>query len=486
MSDSTKTREMASDILKKEGVKWLQVRFTDIVGRLRGVFLPAEKYYDPGEWDRPITFDASSVNMASVSSSDMFLVPDPSSLIVYPWTMNGTRSADVYAWVRNRDGEMASVDSREVARKTDSHIAEMGFSSMKAVAELEFYLFHSPSEAMLENDLWHREVKRGVGTTVLLPELLAEYNMSAYPPRPGSSYFISESKDATVAYRNEFVEKIKKVGVPVKYHHHEVGSRQVEVEISPLPSVVSIGDSISTSKALARMVAPSHGFVASFMPKPLTADAGSGLHIHVEFERSEGDGGKEMSDEPAGCVFFDPETGGLSQTGRYFIGGVLEKAREMALVTNPTVNSYRRLVPGFEAPRYAVWAYANRSSMIRIPPVKNSHLDVEIRSGDPSANPYLLGAVIIEAGMCGIRKKIDCGDPVEENVDNLSRREIRERGIKELPATLGEAIEEAENSDFLRGILGDALDVLLEYKRKEWERNLGYVSPWEIYHYFDV
>ncbi|MCK4718009.1 MAG: glutamine synthetase, partial [Thermoplasmata archaeon] len=351
----------------------------------------------------------------------------------------------------------------------------MGFTSMELGPEMEFYLFHNMREAMMENDLWHPGVKRGIGTTALLPEILEEYGEAKYPPRAMSAYFLPASRDTTVEYRNTLCEQMDKMGVDIKYHHHEGGSRQVEVEFSPLGSSVETGEATSLFKYASRIVAREYGLLPTFMPKPLTGDAGSGMHVHIHLGKN------------GGSAFLDDDDDKLSQTGRYFVGGVLDHVREMSIVLNPIVNSYRRLVPGFEAPRYVVWGYSNRSSLIRVPPAKGAKMDVEIRNGDAAANPYLLLALVMEAGLEGVKKKEDPGDPVEENVDRLSQDEIRKRGIEQLPATLGEAISEAENSEFLERVLGkDPLHALLEYKRKEWQGYLGYATPWEIFHFFDV
>ncbi|MDG6220684.1 MAG: glutamine synthetase beta-grasp domain-containing protein [Candidatus Thermoplasmatota archaeon] len=467
--------EAAMKMLREKKVKWLHIHFTDLVGRLRAVSFPAKDWMNEDKWHKPITFDASSCGMATVNASDMLLRPEPSTLLVYPWTSGSEKMARVMATIIKRNGETSSLDSRGVALRTDQRIKEMGFDGVELGPEMEFYLFRNMREATIESDLWHGGIKKGIGTNMMLPDMLEEYGRPEYPPRATSAYFLADSKDMTLPYRNELCDWLMDIGVGVKYHHHEGGSRQVEVEFESFKSAAEAGDGIGLLKHVSRIVARGYDILPTFMPKPLTGDAGSGMHLHVHLSKK----GKS--------VFLDEKTEKLSQNGRYFVGGVLDRAREMALVTNPIVNSYRRLVPGFEAPRYLVWAYSNRSSLVRIPPAKGGKMDVEVRNGDAAANPYLLPALIMEAGMEGIKKKMEPGDCTEDDVDHLSRLEIKKRRIGELPYNLGQAIDEAENSEFLKRIMGkEALESLVEYKRKEWQGYLGYCTPWEIFHYFDV
>jgi glutamine synthetase len=264
----------------------------------------------------------------------------------------------------------------------------------------------------------------------------------------------------------------------VKYHHHEGGAWQQEIEIKSLQDAVSAGDASVFFKFLAKIMGSMKNLLITFMPKPLPTDAGNGMHVHMELFKD---------NKPA---FYDEhDTYTLSQTARYFIGGMLEHAQGMTAITNPTTNSYKRLVPNFEAPINIAWAVYNRSALVRIPnrAGKKNSIDIEARHPDPSANPYLTFAVLIHAGMDGIKKKIDPGNPVEKNIYAMNKKELKKYGIRRLPRTLHEAIEEFESDEVIQRALGThASQAFIDIKEEEWNNFLSQISTWDYKKYFNV
>ena len=300
--------------------------------------------------------------------------------------------------------------------------------------------------------------------------------------RPKEAYFRPPPEDTTLEYRNEVASILEDYfGFRVEMHHHEVATAgQLEIDFQ-YGELVKTADRTMYYKFVAKNVAKRHGMLATFMPKPVYLDNASGMHIHVSLWR---DGRNVMYDE-------DDEYAEISQTARYFIGGLLEHARALTAICCPTVNSYKRLVPGFEAPIYVMWSRRNRSALVRIPvyfkgPEFASVKRVEFRAADPSCNPYLAFSCILMAGLDGVRRKIDPGDPVDENVYELTPERRRALGIKELPTTLKDALEEMESDELIRRTLGDHLfDAFIEYKTNDWNQYCLYVTPWEIMKYLD-
>jgi glutamine synthetase len=372
------------------------------------------------------------------------------------------------------------MDPRNVAKRADEQVRAKGGDKVWIQPELEFYLLKTRETLARE-----RAVKEAISPGPLGPPevhtkrfssdlmLLSDYTI---PPKAG--YFAPVPLDITDAFRNEFSYQLDLLGVPIKYHHHEGGGKQVEIEFKHMPSVKEGADTSVLYKFLSRVVAHRFGFIPTYMPKPLDHDAGNGMHIHQWLERD------------GRAVFHDPDDEyGLSQEGRYYIGGIMEHARAMCAVTNPTVNSYKRLVPEFEAPVYVAWSPRNRTALIRIPSPfsKKATGDIEVRHPDTSANPYLAFAAVVHAGLDGIRHKTDPGDPILGDVSKLSRGKLKKLGIERLPATLEEALEAMETDDLVRRALGRELfDVVLEMKSRELLEHNVYVSPWEIEHYFDI
>ena len=471
----------AHRILAEQDIDWVMGHFVDLLGFQRSFTSPATEALKEDFWRSGISCDGSSVKgFASIERSDLNLVPDPTTLQVLPWTKKtDQRQARVIVNLYSA-GNWAPFEGapRWIAQRADEAVRLAGFDRVMLSPELEFHLFKSMEEAVLSNDLWSPNIDTGLGITRVLPHFVESYGKAEYMEKPQSGYFRAPPVDRTDHYRNALAEVLMELGVPVKYHHHENGSTQVEIEFRAVESIRYAADISMLYKFAARNIAQAHELVATFMPKPLFADAGNGMHVHLSLFKNQAN------------VFHDPDDPeGLSQTARYFMGGILDHARSMCAITNPTINSYRRLVLGAEAPVYIAWSSMNRSALIRVPDHTDDPLTVncEPRHQDTSANPHLAFALLVHAGLDGIQKKIDPGDPVNENIYHLSSARRQQLGIESLPTSLGNAIELMEADDLARRVLGShSYDRYLELKKKEWKDYCAYVSPWEHYRYFDV
>lgn len=474
-----KDRHAADQVLEEQSVKWVQGQFTDLMGYLRSFTSPAKEYLEGSLWRNGISMDGSSVGFSRIESSDMNLIPDPETLKILPWSEREMRIARVLVDVyESRTWELFGGDPRNIARRADDEIAAAGFDAAWLSPELEYFVFRSMGDALIENDAWSRNAQSGLVNLKALPQMLSDYNTSRYLIKPHQGYFIAPPVDQTDAFRNDFSSALLSLGVPVKYHHHETGSNQVEVEFRAISSAMRAGDTAMLYKLAARNVGQTHGYVPTFMPKPISADSGNGMHVHMTLWK----GGEN--------TFFDEgDERSLSQTARYFMGGILEHAQGMAAITNPTVNSYKRLVLGSEAPVYVAWSSMNRTALIRVPDHTDDPLTVncEARHPDTSANPYLAFGVLLLAGLDGIKRKLEPGDPTDENIYRLSVERRRQLGIKELPATLGQALDALESDEVAQRALGrDAYERFLDMKRAEWKDFCLYVSPWEHFRYFEI
>lgn len=466
--------------LRDNKVVWVQGHFTDLLGHLRSFTCPVEDFLNGKVWQHGMGFDGSSVRgFRAVDDSDMLAVPDPETLVVLPWGEPEQKTARVITDAyESSDFKPFEGDPRYISKKAMEAAQKMGYDKAWISPELEFYVFKSMNAAILENDIWSTDSQAGSGSIKVIPELLEHYSASDYFIKPKRGYFAAPPVDQTNEYRNEFASTLMKLGVPVKYHHHEGGSGQVEIEFKAVPSPVIAADFSMLYKFVSKAIAKKYGLLATYMPKPIFADSGSGMHAHMFLESK----GKP--------VFYDKDDEyNLSQTARYFMGGILEHAEGMTAITNPTINSYRRLVPDSEAPVYITWSVRNRSSLIRIPAhIDNpSKINCEVRHPDPSANPYLTFAVLLQCGLDGIKKKIEPGPPINENIYQLSKERRRELNVKQLPSSLGDALSKLETDDVVRKSLGKhSFEQFLKLKWKEWNDYCVYVSPWEHYQYFDI
>ncbi len=458
--------------IRRNSVEWLDLQFTDLAGTLHHVTVSASMATAEAMERGFGKLDGSSVKgFKTIEESDLVLKPVPGTQALLPWFKGVAR---VICAVYDTGGERRfERDPRYAAERVEGFLREQGYS-VRVSAEVEFFVFDrvevrlEPGYAMYR--IASREAPWGDHGGVFM--------------RPKEGYYPAPPKDKTFAVRLEAARILEEYfGVEVEVTHHEVASAgQGEINIR-YSGLVDMGDRIQTLKLVVRNVAASHGMVATFMPKPVYGDNGSGMHVHVSLWDASG----------TRNLFYDPddEYAELSQLARYFIGGLLEHGRALSALVSPTVNSYKRLVPGYEAPVYLVWSRANRSAAVRVPVYHRGDWRgkrIEYRPPDPSANPYLALAAIVLAGLDGVRRKIDPGDPVDENVYKMSPERRRQLGIRELPRSLDEALDELESdNEWLRPLFPRSLlEAYIELKREEARRVSSYVSPAEVYYYIDV
>lgn len=422
------------NLIEKNNIQWIQLHFTDLIGRLRVVHIPANQFIK-NVLTNGVGFDGSSVGIASVEKSDMIAMPDPKTFLILPHEKNEAR---IIADILDSSKKPFFGDPRYILKKAKEEVLNYGFDEIRFSPEMEFYVFKYNEESSYENN-----EKQG--------------------------YFSPSPLDDAKEFRKTLSEMIIKSGYEIKYHHHESGKYQHEVEINSL-DVIDAADYCIYFKYLSREIASVYNLVVTFMPKPLSNDAGSGMHAHIVFYKNKQNKFYDKNDPYE-----------LSQTARYFIGGILEHARGMAAIANPTLNSYKRLIPNFQAPIYIAWARYNRSSLIRIAAKKN--IDVEVRNADPAANPYLFFSAILYAGLDGIKKKIQY-EPTEKNIYKMSE-EFKKLRIKKLPTNLLEALEELEKDDvIIRGIGKETIELFIEKKKKDWQQYIGEITDLEYKLYF--
>ncbi len=417
--------------IKSQGVGFIEVWFTDILGNLKSITLPVERL--PRAFEEGVPFDGSSIEgFTRVDESDMFAWPDPSTFAVLPQGV-GRMIADI----KTLDGAPFEGDPRFVLRKTLERASRQGYGYL-VTPELEYFVFRSPAAPEV--------VDRG-------------------------GYFDAIPRETAQALRRDTIQALEAMKIGVDFAHHEASDSQQEIDLREAEALQQ-ADNIVTFKYVAKTVAQRHGVYATFMPKPIHGQNGSGMHLHQALQK----GGKS--------AFYEiRDKYGVSDAARRFIAGQLTHAPEIALVTNPTVNSYKRLVPGYEAPVYITWAVRNRADLIRVPMGRKTTL-VEFRAPDPSANPYLALAAMLAAGLEGVEKGYACPPPSEENVHALPAEKRREIGIREMPGSLVEAVHAAEKSDLLRRTLGDHVFTnLIESKKIEWNEFRTFVTQFELERY---
>ena len=431
------SQEQVLKIVQEKNVEFLRLQFTDISGIVKNVAIPVTqigKALKSG-----ISFDGSSIEgFARIQESDMVLQPDLSTFSLLPWrTKDGSNEARLICDVHLPNGKPFEGDPRHVLRQQLEKAQEMGFS-MNVGPELEFFLF---------------EKQNGGSATI---------------PHDFGGYFDLGPVDLAEDVRREIVRALTQMGFTIEASHHEVAKGQHEIDFV-YDDALKNADKVVTFKYVTKTIAMREGLRATFMPKPIYGAAGTGMHANISLFR----GGEN--------AFFDSETKtGISDLARFFIGGLIEHACAITAIANPLINSYKRLVSGFEAPVYITWSGPNRSSLIRIPAGRGLSTRMEFRSPDPTCNPYLTFAVILAAGMDGIKRGIDPGEPVDLNVYHLSPAERKAMGIKTLPANLKEALDYLEADSVVRGALGEhVFENIMRLGLLEWEAYNTYVHPWE-------
>jgi len=447
---------MATDRTRKEGkeyvlkeaknhdVKFVRLWFTDILGMLKSFAITVEEL--EGALEEGMGFDGSSIQgFARIDESDMVALPDPDTFRLLPWRPTEHHAvARMFCDILRPGGEPFQGDPRYVLKRNLKLAADMGYTYYVG-PELEYFYF-----------------KNSLGT-----ETLDE-----------GGYFDMTPLDLGTDLRRETVLTLEEMGIGVEYSHHEVASSQHEVDMR-YTDALTMADSVMTYRLVVKQVAMKHGVYATFMPKPVFGMNGSGMHVHQSLFK---DGRNAFFDKG------DPYH--LSKTARSFVAGLLKYGPEITAVTSQWVNSYKRLVPGYEAPVYLSWARQNRADLIRVPeykPGKENATRIEYRSPDPACNPYLVFSVMLAAGLDGIEKGLQPPDPVEENVYEMSAAERKARGIGTLPSNLWEAVQLTEKSELVRKALGDhVFNAFLENKRIEWDRYRVQVTEYEIKRYLPI
>jgi glutamine synthetase len=435
----------AFELIARENVRFVNLLFVDVLGIVKSVTVPAHRLrhcVEHGEW-----FDGSSIEgFVRVSESDRYLQPDLKTLAIVPWERGENTTARVICDVFMPDGAPFGGDSRSVLRQQLGRAAELGLRYV-AGPEIEFFLFRSQEDDQL-----------------------------APTPHDTAGYF-DLSTDLAYTVRKEMVNALEGMGILVENSHHEAATGQHEIDFTYRDALRAADDAV-TFKYAVRAVAQQHGLRASFLPKPIFGVQGSGMHVHQTL----------FDLETGQNVFFDADDEyHLSRVARHFIAGQLAHARGMCAVLAPLVNSYKRLVAGFEAPAYVSWAHTNRSALIRVPQTRGDEIEatrVELRCPDPSCNPYLAFAAMLSAGLDGIEQELPLQDPVEENLAGFEPALLAQYNVRALPGSLEEALRELERDELIRETLGhDVLERFLAAKAIEWEEYRTQVTPWEIQRY---
>ncbi len=442
-----------ADVLKhirEENIELIDLQFTDILGVTKSVTVLSnrlEEVFERGLW-----FDGSSIyGFARIQESDMMLMPDAVTYRPLPWVKQPPLRARIICDILTAEGEPFPGDPRYALKRVVNKVKQMGFTTLNVGPELEFFLFRK-----------------------------TDSNNSALGavPHDVGGYFDFSPGDEAERVRGEITTTLQELNIKVEMNHHEVATGQHEIDFQYSDALHSADNSI-TFKYAVKGVAAKYGLIGTFMPKPIFGENGSGMHCHQSLFTGETN------------IFYDPgDEYKLSETAYQFMAGLLHHARALSAIVAPTVNSYKRLTPGYEAPVYICWAQRNRSSLVRVPrysPGREQSTRMELRFPDPSANPYLAFAAMIEAGLDGIANKMTPPPPVNEDVFEWTEAEREERGVGVLPGTLQEALNELAEDEVVRGALGDHIyEVYDRAKRKEWDEYRIHVSAWEVERYLET
>jgi glutamine synthetase len=438
-----KTEEDVRDIVKDTEVSFVQFWFTDVLGILKSFAVT------PSELGEGLTegmgFDGSSIEgFARIEESDMIAKPDPTTFQFLPWRPGDRPVARVFCDILQPDGSPYEADPRYVLKRMLKKAADQGYT-FNVGPELEYFYFANNEEP--------RVIDKG-------------------------GYFDARPLDMGSDLRRETIFALQDMGIQIEYSHHEVAPSQHEIDMR-YDEGLKMADKTMTLRIVVKEIARKNGFYASFMPKPLFGENGSGMHTHQSLFKGDKNAFFDAGDEYH-----------LSSAGKSYIAGIMRHAREMAAITNQWVNSYKRLVPGYEAPVYVSWARRNRSAMVRVPmykPGKEEATRIEFRSPDPACNPYLAFAVMLAAGLRGIEENYPLPDPVEEDIYEMDEAARLKAGIESLPGNLFEAIKEVEKSELVRETLGDHIfNKFIENKKLEWDSYRTHVSRFEIEKYLPI
>ena len=437
-------RQQVLERVREEGVEFVLLWFTDIEGHLKSFAITPSELEDA--LDDGMGFDGSSITgFNAIEESDMVAIPDPATFQLMPWRPGETKACRMICDIVTPDGKPYDGDPRYVLHRALERMRALGFDTFNIGPELEYFLFRDSA-----------------GTE----------------PLDEGGYFAMTTMDAASELRQETVRALESMGIPIEYVHHEVGPSQHEIDMR-YASALEMADHTVTYRLIVKEIAKKDGYHATFMPKPIFGENGSGMHTH-----------QSLFTDGRNAFFDTDDEWSLSEAGKAFIAGQLRHAREITAVFAQWVNSYKRLVPGYEAPVYVAWSRRNRSALIRIPLYKPGHEQAtraEIRCPDPACNPYLTFACLLHAGLEGIERGYELPEPMETNLYHLTAEQRSERGIVGLPETLGEAIDELAHSELAKKALGPHIfERYVELKRKEWDEYRVQLTQWELDRYLSV
>jgi glutamine synthetase len=473
-----RTPKQIVDTIASKGIRFIDLQFTDVPGRTQHVTVPYNMIEVETFQEGVPKLDGSSIKgFAEIFDSDMLLLPDPSTFAILPWGDERFPTARMICDVHwgYQKGRF-SRDPRYIAQKAEEAVKAAGFTESYWGPEMEFFVFDTVT--------WDVASPFGTSHKITSIESAHEARGTNYPIRFKEGYYPTPPSDTLQDYRSEVAYILdESFGVINDAHHHEVATAgQCEINIYR-DTLTPMADSMVTYKYVVKNVASKKGLIATIMPKPIFGDNASGMHVSSSLWKDDKNTFYDEKDDYAN----------LSQTGRYYVGGLLAHSRALCAITNPTTNSYRRLVPGYEAPVFVAWSRGNRSANVRIPlhykgksAAKGKR--AEFRTPDPSANPYLAFAAMVSAGLDGIKKKLDPGDPVNQDIYELTPTKRKEFGVKELPGSLLEAIESLKSdSEFLKGVFSDDLiEMMIELEMANYRAVSARPHPYEFYLYFDM
>ena len=469
------SRRAGSDDLLRQveenRVRFIDLQFTDVFGAIKSVSIPASQL--PSALENGVWFDGSAIEgFTRAAEHDMYLVPDPTTFTIIPWSNERNRTARLICWIYTPRGERFGGDPRHALDRVLKEAAQLGYQ-YNVGPELEFFFFHNRPGNQLQP---------------------IEFDQAGY---------FDHATDQASVLNREAALLLEEMGVQFESFHHELapGQHEIDLEVGP---ALKLADNVMTTKAALKAIAQQNGLKATFMPKPLFNMPGSGMHTHQSLTFV----GNSTEKNPLanGLAKTIPANGlprdnafaglseqyGLSATARHFIAGQLYHAKAMTVILAPIINSYKRLVAGYEAPVYISWARVNRGALIRVPhsgpgPSQRYAARLELRCPDPACNPYLAFAVMLKAGLDGIKRRLPLPEPIEESVFQFDATELRRRNIETLPSTLREAIEELKNDEVIQEALGEIIyETFVEAKLEEWSEYRRHISPWEVERYLDV
>lgn len=442
----TSDKDFVLRTVEERGVKFIQLCFTDVLGTPKGFSItPAEL---ENALEEGMIFDGSSVDgFSRIQEADMLLLPDPKTFQILPFEIAQGKVGRIICDIKNLDGTPFEGCPRQVLRRTLEKAHLRGYI-FYAAPEIEYFYFKAPTEDSL-------------------PKIIEK-----------GSYFDLSISDLTTEIRKKTVIALEGMGIPVEHTQHEDASSQHEIDLR-YTDALTMADTVMTARAVVKGVASNHGLIASFMPKPFADQQGSGMHTHFSLFKGEDN------------LFYDANGQyGLSDFAKHFIAGILYNAASITAVANQWVNSYKRLVPGFEAPVDIAWARNNRSALVRVPPIKNGHPEatrIEFRGADAACNPYLLFALILAAGLDGVDNSYELAPEAVENLYSLNDESRAKLGIKQLPKDLYDAIEHMESSSLVAETLGEhVFKWFIRNKRSEWDSYRRQVTPFEIERYLEL